>query len=163
MDILAVIAHNYQGHIALPSDWDIGQAIPHNPRNWSELEDPEYQDFLLWATDYVAFKTTTQPITVELVDLIQLYRENGGSWCRAFGIKGSWKPGSWNLLSLDRIDSSKVYEKGNLMILLCSANRARNCNPNDMIWHLILLTHRHETLPEFNKHLIMSQHFGFYY
>ena len=44
---------------------------------------------------------------------------------RFFGIKGSWKPLSQLLLSIEKIDVMKGYEEGNLMILMWRFNDAR--------------------------------------
>jgi hypothetical protein len=95
-----------------------------------------FQDFKHWVSNrlggkWAANEATSgrRPITVTKEYLHQLYFENGGSWCRAFGVRGSWRENSRNLLSMDKIDTTKGYEPVNLMIVLWAANRGRNVYP----------------------------------
>ena len=67
-----------------------------------------------------------RPVTVTRRQLIDLWRNNGGSIDRCFGIKGSWIPKSELLLSIDKIDHKKGYEVGNVVIVLWRANDARS-------------------------------------
>jgi hypothetical protein len=50
--------------------------------------------------------------------LSRLWRANGGSYCRFFGIRGSWIPLHPLLLTIDKIDPTQGYVAGNLMIVL---------------------------------------------
>jgi hypothetical protein len=66
-----------------------------------------------WRNGEWANRNDPRPITVTADELYQLYRNNGGSVCWVFGVKGCWKAGAWNLLSIDRIDPAKGYVNGN--------------------------------------------------
>ena len=93
------ISSNFNRQLAIPTNWDIDQAIPY-PRPLDKSSRPP-QDFLDWIDLRVATNTseglfaagerkrgTNRPVTVTREDLINLWRMNGGSNCRSFGIKG---------------------------------------------------------------------------
>jgi hypothetical protein len=100
--------------------------------------DENFQQFLIFAHRKLSKKSgggfyareqkckNPRPVTVTLEDMIVLYWENGGSYCRVFGVNGCWVPHSDNLLSIDKIDVKIGYEPGYLMIMLACANYGRN-------------------------------------
>lgn len=61
--------------------------------------------------------------------MIQLWKDNGGSYCRLFGVKGSWVPGHQLLLTIDKIDPTLGYVDGNLMIVLVRSNNGKADHP----------------------------------
>lgn len=93
------IARNFNVLHALPSDWDFDQVIPY-PRPLDQSSKLP-RDFLDWIDVHVSTSTrkglfesneaqrgTNRPVTVTRRDLINLWRLNGGSICRVFGIQG---------------------------------------------------------------------------
>jgi hypothetical protein len=116
----------------LPSNWDMGHGIP---AVTPLLDDPP-QDFLKWARSQVnvqmqhrldakPLSRTEMIVDVTEADLVDIWKQNGGSICRVTGVAGSWTPKSSLLLTMDRIDSSVGYTKKNLVITLHRFNIAR--------------------------------------
>ena len=129
--------------IRIPTTWTPDQDVPKvtNPIPDAAPVDPA---FLLWLDTHVGKdgkggqwrssetnpnRTNHRPVTVTREQVIQLWRQNGGDWCRFFGIKGSWVPKDSLLLTIDKIDPTMGYEEGNLMIMLVRANNAK--------WHYL--------------------------
>ncbi|KAJ3076499.1 hypothetical protein HK102_005410 [Quaeritorhiza haematococci] len=132
--------------IALPTTWDPSTTpVPTSPSPLpaSGPIDEDFKDYEEWIAihlDHVgrdgrivrgkwfnneARKRNPRPVTVTADDLRELYRQNGGSVDRIFGVKGSWKSSHKLLLTIDKIDHRKGYEKGNLVIVLHRCNDAR--------------------------------------
>ncbi|KAJ3060964.1 hypothetical protein HDU98_003103 [Podochytrium sp. JEL0797] len=86
-------------------------------------------------------KATLRPVTITLEEVKAIWRANGGSWCRYFGVKGSWALASFSD-TFDKIDASKGYEVGNLMICLDRANNAKSDYPisNFLSWRNGVMT-----------------------
>ena len=83
----------------------------------------------LWWNNENINRKTGRPVTITREQAKELWKINGGSWCRYLGFKGSWVPGSRYLLSLDKIDVTRGYEDGNLIICLDRMNDARFIYP----------------------------------
>jgi hypothetical protein len=143
-EILQNVASSFDLAIAVPSNWSFEHPVPPFPYAVKRDEnDQDYQDFVDWVDvrlgkhdedgnwitgKWISDETrrkTGRAVTVTKAELDRLYCMNGGSFCRVFGVKGSWKPGAWNLLSIDKVDYQKGYVEGNLMIVLARANDAR--------------------------------------
>jgi hypothetical protein len=145
--IASWIAHSYNSEIAVPSTFTHTIQVPTFPYDVvRDEEDEDFQHFLVYATTKLSKEnggsgnrfhireqqcSNPRPVTVTMEYMKELYWENGGSYCRIFGVKGSWVPNSDNLLSIDKIDVKKGYEPGNLMIMLACANFGRN----EFHWH----------------------------
>jgi hypothetical protein len=83
----------------------------------------------LWFSNEAAKKTTDREITVSRDYMILLWRDNGGSYCRFFGVKGSWVLGHPLLLTIDKIDPILGDAPGILMIVLVPANNGKAAHP----------------------------------
>ena len=129
--------------IRLPSNWipslpvppvpnPIAEDVPvdHSFLKWLDVRLPRDGSEGLWVQHETAsYRRNHRPVTVTREQVIQLYRHNGGNWCRFFGIRGSWVPGHPMLLTIDKIDPTKGYENGNLMIISVRANNAKWHHP----------------------------------
>jgi hypothetical protein len=113
--LLVEIAAKSDPNIRLSSDWTPGHPIPPLSVPINAPVDEEYLKWLdvhlgtstrvgLWFSNEDAKKTTSRDITVDRDYMIQLWRDNGGSYCRLFGVKGSWVPGHPFLLNIGKID-----------------------------------------------------------
>lgn len=130
--------------IRLPTDWTPAMSIPDVPHPIDEGDIVDLA-FLKWLDRHIGTPSSLGKwfsnendkknvnrdiaITVTRAEVIQLYRQNGGNWDRFFGIRGSWIPLHPLLLSIDKIDPSKGYVAGNLMIILKRANNAKWHHP----------------------------------
>ena len=129
--------------IRLPSIWTPAMSIPDVPHPIPS-DAPVDPDFLKWLDVHLGQdgiggkwrsnesnpkRANNRPVTVTRKQVIQLYRQNGGNWDRFFGVRGSWTPGHPMLLSIDKIDPTKGYEEGNLMIISVRANNGKWYNP----------------------------------
>ena len=134
--ILREIATISNPTMRLPSNWTPDRAIPTLSLPVNALVDAQYLTWLdvhlgtstsqgLWVTNEAAKKTTDRNITVTRDQMIQLWKDNGGSYCRLFGVKGSWKAGHKFLLTIDKIDPTLGYLPGNLLIVLVRANNGK--------------------------------------
>ena len=135
--LLRHLCDNFNAAIALPNDWSPQDGVPDSPNELPENHQISqgFIDYVdshlgsetrvgLWASNEAA-KKNPRPVTITREQLYKLWRKNGGSYDRFFGIKGSWKPLSHLLLSIEKIDVMKGYEEGNCMILLWRFNDAR--------------------------------------
>jgi hypothetical protein len=149
--LLRRIADNSDPNIRIPSKWTPGQHIPHLSLPLNTSVDADYLTWLdvhlgtstsngLWFSNEAAKKTTDREISITRNEMIQLWRDNGGSYCRLFGVKGSWVPGHRFLLSVDKIDPTLGYIPGNLMIVLMRANNGKAAHGIE--WYSDLLTVR---------------------
>ena len=140
--LLSSVLPQSNASIRLPSSWTPEQAIPSlpNPLPNDSLLDPS---FLSWLDAHIGTSTSVGcwfsaenyrentplyrdiSITVTRAEVIKLYRENGGNFCRFFGLKGNWAVNSPLKLSIDKIDPSKGYIAGNLMIMLVKCNNGK--------------------------------------
>ena len=126
--------------IRLPSEWTPEQAIPPvtYPIPDTAALDPTFIKWLdehigteksvgSWFTNENSLKNIKRDIsiTVTRAEVIQLYRQNGGNFCRFFGVKGNWEVNSRVKLTIDKIDPSKGYIAGNLMIMLVKCNNGK--------------------------------------
>jgi hypothetical protein len=138
--LLVEIAANSDPDIRLPSDWTPGHPIPPLTIPINAPVDEDYLSWLdvhlgtstsvgKWFSNEEAKKTTNRDITVTRDYMIQLWKDNGGSYCRLFGVKGSWVPGNQFLLTIDKIDPTLGYVDGNLMIVLVRANNGKAAHP----------------------------------
>ena len=134
--LLVEIAVNSNPNIRLPSDWSPGHSVPPLSIPINAPVDQDYLNWLdihlgtstsegLWFSNEAAKKTTDRNITVTRDQMIDLWRDNGGSYCRLFGAKGSWVPGHHFLLTIDKIDPTLGYIPGNVMIILVRANNGK--------------------------------------
>ena len=130
--------------IRLPSNWipslpvppvpnPIAEDVPVDPTflKWLDLHIGTTSRIGSWFYNEAAKKNINRDIaiTVTRAEVIKLYRKNGGNWCRFFGLRGSWVPGSPMLLSIDKIDPLKGYVAGNLMIISVRANNGKWYHP----------------------------------
>ena len=156
--LLREIAADSNPNICLPSNWLPGQPIPPLPFHTNAAIDDDYLSWLdvhlgtptsvgLWFSNENAKKATQRDITVTKEQMIQLWRDNGGSYCRLFGVLGSWVPGHPLLLSIDKIDPTLGYVPGNLMIVLVRANNGKAAHPIKYYPDLLLI--RDNLLREF--------------
>lgn len=93
------LANGFSITHALPSDWNHSKPLPFpsplpnsaNPPkdflDWINIRLPDRGEGLFAAAERK--RGTNRPITVVKQDLIKLWRDNGGSVCRVFGIKGN--------------------------------------------------------------------------
>jgi hypothetical protein len=127
--LLVDISSNSDPDIRLPADWTPGHPVPPLSLTNNAPVEEDYLTWLdvhletstsvgLWFTNEAGKKTTDREITVTRDYMIQLWRENGGSYCRLFGVKGSWVPGHPFLLTIDKIDPTLGHVPDNLMIVL---------------------------------------------
>ena len=90
------LAISFDKRYALPSDWEPTLTTPASVPIPDSVAPPE--EFLEWVHVHVGSNTRKgmfetnearkRPVTVSEDDLIKLWRDNGGSMCRVFGIKG---------------------------------------------------------------------------
>jgi hypothetical protein len=148
--LLAQIARQTNENIRIPSDWTPGHPIPPLTIPFNAPVDEDYLRWLdvhlgtatsvgLWFSNEEAKKTTNRDITVTRDYMIQLWRDNGGSYCRLFGVKGSWVPGHRFLLTVDKIDPTFGYIDGNLMIVLVRANNGKAAHPIEYYSDLLVI------------------------
>ncbi len=150
--ILQEIAQLSNPTIRLPSDWTPAIEVPFSsPLPLNTSVDADYLTWLdvhlgtstsqgSWVSHEAAKKTTQREITVTREEMIDLWRMNGGSYCRLFGVKGSWDPGHRFLLTIDKINPTLGYIPGNLMIVLHRANWGKAAH--GIVWYSDLLTVR---------------------
>jgi hypothetical protein len=50
----------------------------------------------LWWRHENSDRKTGRPVTITREEVKAVWTANGGSWCRYFGVKGSWVPGILN-------------------------------------------------------------------
>lgn len=157
--IASLIAHNYNQDIAVPSTWSNKAQCPAFPYVViCDENDDDFQQFLFYAKMRLSKELggsqggwcnaeqrlpNPRPVTVTLNELIELYWDNGGSYCCIFGVKGCWIPNSGNLLSIDNMDVKKGYEPGNLLIVLHWTNMGRNqfCWQDFLFWRDSFVQH----------------------
>lgn len=148
--LLVEIAVNSDSDIRLPSDWTPGHPIPPLSIPINASIDEDYLAWLdvhlgtatsvgLWVSNEAAKKTTNRGITVDREYMIQLWSDNGGSYCRLFGVKGSWVPGHPYLLTIDKINPTVGYVPGNLMIVLVRANNGKAAHPVKFYSDLLMI------------------------
>lgn len=126
--------------IRLPTDWTPAMSIPDVPHPIAEddIVDPAFLKWLdahigtstnvgNWFRDETDKKNINRDITITVTrnEVIKLYRDNGGNYCRFMGVRGSWLPGDPMLLTIDKIDPTKGYVAGNLMIISVRANNGK--------------------------------------
>ncbi len=92
------IASNFNPNLALPSDWNFDKPI-HYPSPLEKSQQPP-KDFLDWIDVHISSPTKiglfesneaqrgNRPVSVNRKNLIDLWRRNGGSICRVFGMHG---------------------------------------------------------------------------
>jgi hypothetical protein len=132
--------------IRLPSEWTPDLPIPAVPNPIAE-DVPVDPAFLKWLDGHIGNSTSRGiwfaaenyrkntplyrdiTITVTRNEVIKLYRDNGGNYCRFMGVKGNWEVNSPVKLTIDKIDPSKGYIAGNLMIMLVKCNNAKWHHP----------------------------------
>ncbi|KAJ3414966.1 PsbP domain-containing protein 3, chloroplastic [Chytridiales sp. JEL 0842] len=145
-DFLVEIAAASIPEIRIPSTWNpASEPLPAIPLQNHDFDDEaELEAWLdvhmdkivdgvlvrgLWWQNENSNRKTRRPVTITREQLKAIWTANGGSWCRYFGVKGSWVAGSRFLLTFDKIDVSRGYEFGNLLICLDRANDARYVYP----------------------------------
>jgi hypothetical protein len=141
--LLSSVLPHSNASIRLPSAWTPEQSIPYVP-DPIPTDEPLDPSFISWVDLHLGSSTRVgqwlhhennpnrrnhRPVTVTREQVIQMYRHNGGNWCRFFGLRGSWVPGHPMLLTIDKIDPTMGYENGNLMIISVRANNAKWHHP----------------------------------
>ncbi len=133
------IACSYNPDIAVPSNRTHTALIPAFPYVvFCDENDDDIQQFLLH---------TTRMVSKKLGGFGNHFYVCEQSYCHIFGVKGSWVMHSYHLLSFDKIDVKKGYERGNVLVVLEAANLGRNefCWPDFLSWHDSRIQH-HRTL-----------------
>lgn len=138
--MLAEIYEKRDPRYALPPGWTMNDVIPDVPNpllasytppaefvKWVDvhLGDKKPSKKGSWHRNSAAKSKTDRQVTITRSELYALYRENGGDFDRSFGMRGSWTPKSKFLLTMDKVDPTKGYEKGNLVIMLDRSNDAK--------------------------------------
>ncbi|KAJ3125261.1 hypothetical protein HK100_010898 [Physocladia obscura] len=156
--MLIEIVTTSESLIRIPANWNPTLLIPTVPDEFYDFSDEDELDTWLdvhlckvgadwqivhglwWHNEQA--KSHPRPITISREQVKDVWRANGGSWCRYFGVKGRWVPGSRYLLSFDKLDVTRGYEVGNLIICLSRANDARYIYPhvNFLKWRDGVLT-----------------------
>ena len=125
----------------LPTNWLPEHGVPavSIPLPENSAVDQDFLDWLdvhlgtetrvgKWYYNEASLRKITRDITITVTRdyLIQLWRRGGGSWCRFFGVRGSWVPGSRFMLTMDKINPNFGYVPGNIAIMLHVANMGKN-------------------------------------
>ncbi|KAJ3386959.1 hypothetical protein HDU80_000275 [Chytriomyces hyalinus] len=144
--MLIEIVATSESLIRIPATWNSRLPIPAVPVGFYDFSDEVELDTWLdvhldkvgaggrivhakwWHNEQA--KSNPRPVTISRKQVKDVWRANGGSWCRYFGVKGRWVPGSRYLLSFDKLDVTRGYEVGNLIVCLHRANDARYIYPH---------------------------------
>ena len=86
-------------------------------QNSCDENDDDIQQFLLH---------TTRMVSKKLGGFGNHFYVCEQSYCHIFGVKGSWVMHSYHLLSFDKIDVKKGYERGNVLVVLEAAKKKWN-------------------------------------
>jgi hypothetical protein len=99
-------------------------------KTWHEKYQEKHPDLVIWHTAKSRAKKKNLEFTIERSDIVI------PTHCPILGCELTFerrKGRQWNGMSLDRIDSTKGYIKGNVWVISCLANRMKQDAPLEQL------------------------------